>query len=126
MTELPRTVTVPCSLHRSHQPRPVVIELHHLLPRAWEHAFPSPTTLPAGAVPGHDADGPLWDVRTVALCPTAHRNVHAALVAMVRGRPHVGSPRERKVARLALSRAAEAGITIPMLLAAKQYGAHEK
>jgi len=116
------TVPAACSLHKTHTPRPVVIELHHLIPRAWEHAFPAPATLPAGAVPGHDSDGPLWDARTVALCPTSHRNVHAALVAMVRGRPPVGSRLERSVARLAVSRALEAGITVEMLLAAHQYG----
>ncbi len=116
------TVPAACSLHKTHAPRPVVVELHHVLPRAWQHAFPAPAALPAGAVAGHDADGSLWDARTVPICPTAHRSVHAALVAMVRGHPHVGSPRERKVAGLALSRALEAGVTVEMLLAAHQYG----
>lgn len=129
--------TLPCSLHKAHAPRNLTVELHHVVPQSWQHAFtPTPAGIaPAGAVAGHGtegvlwdavvghgAEGVLWDARTVPLCPTSHRNVHAALVAMVRGRPPVGSPLERRVARLAVSRALEAGITVEMLLAAHQYG----
>jgi len=71
-----------CSAHRWHYPRPLTSEAHHVIPVAWQ-LFWQP---PKAPFPGRDPNGRglLWDARTVTLCPTGHRNVHALIVQMMR------------------------------------------
>ena len=53
-----------------------------MIPVSWQQAGYSPETAP---YPGKDQDGrgPLWDARTVALCPTHHRNVHQYIIKLM-------------------------------------------
>lgn len=67
----PEATTAPCDAHRSHHPTPTYQELHHVVPQAWQ-AFWQPK-----------GKTPLWDRRTVPLCPTGHRNVHFWLVRLM-------------------------------------------
>jgi hypothetical protein len=68
----------PCEAHGSHRPTAQYTELHHVVPQAWQLTWaPVP---PA-------ASGHLWDPRTVALCPTGHRNVHFWLVRLMHALP---------------------------------------
>ena len=63
-------MTTPCEAHRLHRPRAMTIELHHVIPQAWQNMVLHSEVL--------------FDKRTVALCPTGHRNVHALLVTMMK------------------------------------------
>lgn len=64
-----------CEIHKSHTPANLTVEVHHVIPVAWQLTW-GPVVPP---FPGNDPDGrgELWDARTVPLCPTGHRNVHA-------------------------------------------------
>lgn len=70
-----------CALHRVHTPRNQTLELHHVIPVAWQ--LRTPVDNPP--FPGKDPDGRgmLWDSRTIALCPTGHRNVHYWIVTLM-------------------------------------------
>lgn len=72
-----------CGLVGQHRPAPLTIEQHHLIPVAWQQQTWQPATPP---YPGVDPDGrgSLWDARTMPLCPTHHRNVHALIVTLMR------------------------------------------
>lgn len=57
-----------CVAHSYHQPVPRYLELHHVIPRAWQGAWQ-----PAGvAIPRTG----IWHPETVPLCRTGHGNVH--------------------------------------------------
>lgn len=71
----------PCSLHKTHEPRNLTVEEHHVIPRAWQR-FYAPSLTPVYA--GHYDGEPLWDARTVPICPTGHRNTHALIVRTMR------------------------------------------
>jgi hypothetical protein len=70
-----------CELHKTHSPANMTLELHHVIPVAWQLAW-QPAVAP---YPGKDPDGrgELWDARLVPACPTGHRNVHAWIVRMM-------------------------------------------
>lgn len=56
-----------CELHKFHRPQPVYLELHHIIPQAWQRSVNS---------------GKLFDPRTASICRTGHGNVHYWLVLM--------------------------------------------
>ena len=62
-----------CVAGRTHRPVNMTIELHHQIPQAWQHLI-APALVPAF----------LFDPRTVPLCPTHHRNVHAHIVRLMK------------------------------------------
>lgn len=67
-----------CTLHRVHAPKLVAsTELHHVVPQAWQHHVL--------------LSDKLYDPRTVAICPTGHRNVHAHIVTMMKALEAAGS-----------------------------------
>lgn len=70
-----------CSLHKTHSPGNRTLELHHIVPVAWQLR----TTVLQPPAPGrdHDGRGLLWDARTAAICPTGHRNVHYWIVTLM-------------------------------------------
>ncbi|MGH2878962.1 MAG: hypothetical protein ACRDK4_05060 [Solirubrobacteraceae bacterium] len=70
-----------CQIHKKHSPANLTAELHHVIPVAWQ-LFWQPAVAPS---PGRDPDGRgmLWDARTVAICPTGHRNVHKWIVELM-------------------------------------------
>lgn len=84
LTLTPLTTTAPCSAHRSHHPIPTINELHHVVPRAWQATW----------APNSPASGPIWDPRTVVLCPTGHRNVHYWLVKLMHAIDDQGASEE--------------------------------
>jgi hypothetical protein len=95
-----------CSLHTSHSPVNLTIEDHHVIPRAWQRFF-APAPDPSNAellYPGHYGGETLWDARTVPICPTGHRNVHAIIVATMKR-----IAREEEEWPLAIYRAARSG-----------------
>jgi hypothetical protein len=77
----PDRLAVPCILHTAHRPANLTIELHHVIPVAWQ-LFWQPVTPP---FPGPDTEGRgmLWDNRVVACCPTGHRNAHYYIVKIM-------------------------------------------
>ena len=64
---------IACSAGSSHRPLNLTIEQHHVLPQAFQHLV-APSSVPAF----------LFDRRTVPLCPTHHRNVHAHIVRLMK------------------------------------------
>lgn len=79
-----------CQLHKTHQPKNLTVEWHHLIPVAWQ--LHTTLTIPP-PFPGIDPDGrgELWDCRGIWLCPTGHRNVHRWIVAMMMAAKHAGT-----------------------------------
>lgn len=69
----------PCASHRSHSPEPTYLELHHVIPQAWQRAWTPGQTI---VRPGFE--NALFDPRTVALCRTGHGNTHYWLVRFMR------------------------------------------
>lgn len=70
----PRTATFaarPCLCTTRHNPQPLEIELHHILPQAVQLTL----------------WGRLKQPQTVALCRTTHRNVHIYLDALLASKP---------------------------------------
>jgi hypothetical protein len=59
----------------------LTLEVHHIVPVAWQLSW-QPAIAP---YPGRDPEGrgELWDARTIACCPTGHRNVHHWIVALM-------------------------------------------
>lgn len=119
-----------CALHKSHSPETLTIEYHHVIPVAWQVFYQPPEPWP---FPGYDPRSPLWDARTMPLCPTGHRNVHYLIAAMMKS-PHGIDPEETRkaiaghaghtfdVAYEALTRFTEAGGSIATLAAAREWG----
>ena len=128
-----------CSLIGRHSPAPLTTEAHHVIPVAWQ-LFWQPATAP---FPGKDPDGRgmLWDSRTVDLCPTHHRNVHALIVVMMRqvaaasedavpvapfpgltGRTVRSHGRELEIARTGLQRVLDVGGSLLALTGAGEWG----
>jgi hypothetical protein len=70
-----------CTLHRIHRPAALTVERHHIIPQAWQL---------------HDSPA-LWDPRTVALCPTSHRNVHFWLVQLMHAGAGSDDPLQAKL-----------------------------
>lgn len=70
-----------CELHKTHRPPNLTVEVHHIIPVAWQ-LFWQPQVAP---YPGKDPDGRgnLWDARTVTCCPTGHRNIHFWIVKLM-------------------------------------------
>lgn len=71
-----------CALHRHHgTPVPLTVEKHHIVPRSWDRIY----IPPVAPYPGRDPEGgpPLWDARTIPLCPSSHRNIHHWIVALM-------------------------------------------
>lgn len=122
-----------CVFQMRHEPGPLTIERHHVIPVAWQ-LFWQPSTAP---FPGVDPDGrgDLWDARTVSPCPTHHRNVHALIVELmhsvdrtgVEAVPEVAGTAVRRrpewvTAQLALSRFMAVGGSLLALAAAGEWG----
>lgn len=79
LPEDPMDQSVPlavCMAHKHHEPANETVELHHVIPQAWQHIW-----APPGAA--LDSNG-LWDPRTAPLCPTGHRNVHFWIVRLMK------------------------------------------
>lgn len=72
----------PCSISVGHQPAHRTLEVHHVVPVAWQLRTPVATPPAPGRDPA--GRGQLWDARTVRVCPTHHRNVHYWLVQMMK------------------------------------------
>jgi len=70
---------VACALHRRHTPEPLLIEEHHIQPRAM--------------------GGPSTPENLIPCCPTGHYNVHRVLAHLVFGTANPGGTRtERRTA----------------------------
>jgi hypothetical protein len=99
---------VACDAHRVHHPRALTVELHHVIPQAWQHFW-----TPSADAARRLSAGGLWDPRTVPLCPTGHRNIHALIMKMMRAAastPTALAPTPREARHLARARGAEADI----------------
>lgn len=82
-----------CTLYKGHMA--AVLNQHHVVPEAWWAAAGKPVKSPL-----------------VALCPTDHGNVHAAIDGLLAGRDVSAlPPRCVALARQALKLAAENGLT---------------
>lgn len=148
----------PCVAHKQHKPAPQYNELHHVVPQAWQHLWnPGTESLGSPARASLAAANPamaiaLWDPRTVALCPTGHRNVHFWIVRVMKALPpmrvleqpdldessfvhaqgiardqahrerRVINPHEWQTACLAVQRWIERGGTLAALVKAGQWG----
>lgn len=127
-------MTTFCVLHRVHRPKALTVELHHVIPQAWQQVFTTPHVDDGASlaqdhsltdwVPGHGDQGRmLWDARTVALCPTGHRNVHHHLVLAMRGvTPRRVRGKEHALALLAMERFTAAGGDLAVLRAHGLFG----
>jgi len=121
-----------CTLHAKHQPTHLTLEQHHVIPVAWMLFWQPPEDV--WPDPGKDPDGrgQLWDARTVACCPTGHRNVHAWIVRLMRACTSddpaqaiaavKGHGSQYTTACLALERYAEVGGRLTALVAARELG----
>lgn len=56
--------TAACTVHRTHEPRPLLVELHHIWPLGMQ--------------------GPDTDANKVAICVQGHYNVHTLLGDLIR------------------------------------------
>lgn len=142
-----------CAAHKIHVPRTLTTEMHHVIPQAWQ-AFWAPASAwwPAAGQPAHPGEAwmsnhmhdrvrpPVWDPRTIELCPTGHRNVHFYIVRLmhaatdesveqaVKNYLHIDLRRrppraaEFGIAKLALQRWVAAGGSIGVLQANGQWG----
>lgn len=63
-----------CVLHTYHWPKPLRVELHHVIPRAWQRTW----------TPFTGSLGRIWAPTTEAICPSGHRNVHIRMVELMR------------------------------------------
>lgn len=121
-----------CAIHKSHSPRPLSTEAHHILPRAWQAIWSPP-----------DDKRLLWAPKTIDLCPTGHSNVHRIIVDLmhdfeahgVKSGPDVqglideyrrtyaaGRMNELPIAAQAPLQWLQRGGTLDVLWANKQYG----
>ena len=87
-----------CQAYRGHNC--AVINLHHICPESWWKAAGKPVKSPM-----------------IALCPTCHYNVHAAIDGLIQGRDiRLISPRCRSLARSAIILAESNGLTPALTL----------
>lgn len=143
----PKASPRPCQGHRTHAPKALYTESHHVVPQAWQALWQPETPWPEqGRSPDH-AGLVLWDARTVDWCRTGHGNTHFLLVRMMQtyarspslsgGSPGHGkgmaemlassaglrSPRaELKGAKLAIERWVDAGGSLRFLVEHGQFG----
>jgi hypothetical protein len=139
-------VSVGCEAHKFHTPTPTYLEIHHVIPQAWQRAWwpTSGSFLPPagtlwGSLPGDKREGvALWDPRTAALCRTGHGNVHWWLVKMMKwheaNKPAELQPlktmlnsdkfvrKDAQIAYLAMERFVAAGGKLEDLIAKRLYG----
>jgi hypothetical protein len=134
---------VGCDLHKSHDPEPTYLEVHHVIPQAWQATWqPGPPWPFPGSSPDRSGLN-LWDNRTVTVCRTGHGNIHHWIVQLMeaardRETDDVGSllhivrsglvlhrpgRADYECAAQALWRFQEAGGELATLIAARQYGA---
>lgn len=81
---------VGCGIHRAHDPEPTYLEVHHVVPQAWQATWKPDGP---GPDPGPSPDRPeldLWDSRTVVVCRTGHGNIHHWIVAMMHAAHDLG------------------------------------
>jgi hypothetical protein len=128
--DTPVTTSKVCALGKVHVPKPLYCELHHIIPRAWQH-FWTPPDVPLKRT----AWGPLWAPETVTLCRTHHGNVHTWIAALMKAGktddPHETatlvkgwrSTREQKMALEALARFAILGGSLNALRKVRLFGA---
>lgn len=127
---------LPCTLHKTHEPANLTVEMHHVIPQAWQHFW-----VPAGETVSSSTL--LWDPRTTPICPSGHRNVHHLLVEIMHGieiaqaedtaailrileaveaRHHHGHKAELETAKLAYQRWVERGGVLLALTASGEWG----
>lgn len=132
-----------CDVHRSHDPAPAYLEVHHVIPQAWQATWRPEGRGPFPA-PSPDTKGlELWDARTATVCRTGHGNIHFWIVRMmhvaddlavddvprlmheVRSRlvGHSPGTDDFAVASSALIRFQEVGGDLGTLIAAREWGA---
>lgn len=124
-----------CALHGTHEPRPLEVEHHHIVPVGFQKTW-QPAVAP---FPGRDPDGrgELWDDRTIVVPPTCHHNVRHWIVALmhaltgeypgqaveaVRAVDHRACGPQFDCAYEALTRFKDAGGLLQVLVAAGEYG----
>lgn len=110
-----------CAVHRSHAPRNLTIEVHHIVPVGWQHIAAWQPAMPPFPGPDTEGRGELWDDRTIVLCPTGHRNVHTLIVALMHGEKPRKSA-ELPIAQDALARFQAVGGDLDVLRAAGEWG----
>lgn len=111
-----------CTFTKSHTPAAPASDHHHVIPRAWQVFYrPPPVTGPNGATMTLGA-GPLWDNRTVEVCPNHHRLVHEAIVDLMRQRATSARGIVLLTAQLALDRFTQAGGDLDALRASGHFG----
>lgn len=131
-----------CDLHRGHEPEPTYLEVHHVVPQAWQATWQPDGR---GPFPAPSPDHPglnLWDARTTKVCRTGHGNIHFWIVRLVHAADDLGVddvPRlmhevrsglvhhspgtdDYAVAAAALIRFQEAGGELGTLIAAREWG----
>jgi hypothetical protein len=117
-----------CTLRRFHRPRVPGSDHHHIVPQAWQRFWaPRPELL--------TANGPLWDRRTIEVCPNCHRTIHEWIVVLMRagttddpleaklrafGNRRLS--REQGIALEALTRFVEPGGSLTLLRAKRLFG----
>src|SRR4051812_38317084 len=73
-----------CAAEHTHHPEPRYLELHHIVPRAWQRFWqPNPSHYVEGVIHEPNSQG-LWCTITISLCRTAHGNIHYWIERMVR------------------------------------------
>jgi hypothetical protein len=131
---------LPCVLHRTHSPVHRTVELHHVIPVAWQLLM-QPASKP-WPNEGRDPDGRglLFDARGVQCCPTGHRNVHLWLTRLMHAMVGNGEDPQRAcvvvraqfgaaahglefdTALLAMTRWKEAGLSLQQLVQFGEWG----
>jgi hypothetical protein len=106
--------TVGCAAHSTHAPAPTYLELHHVIPQAWQrHWQPEINTVKGFAkAVSFEAIGvpdPIWDERTIAL------------KVLLNGE-HKFVRKDAQFAYLGMQRFAEAGGSLRDLCKFKLYG----
>jgi hypothetical protein len=62
-----------CEGEHAHHPMPRYLELHHVVPRAWQNFWKPETVRSPFHAPNKEG---IWAPFTIVLCRTAHGNVH--------------------------------------------------
>lgn len=111
---------VACELHKRHSPANLTVELHHVTPVGWQLTWRPPVA----PYPGNDPNGrgPLWDSRTVAICPTGHRNTHAWIVKLMHALAGGEDPQVAFKAAAGSTGGVQARWALEALVRFKQYG----
>jgi hypothetical protein len=123
------TTAKSCQLHKRHRPKNETVEIHHIVPRGWQHiAWQPKQPWPDEAKDPYEAGIMLWDARTIDLCPTGHRNVHFYIVQFMGAwRDEMPLPRgelntTKGIAMLALQRFQAVGGNLQELIDLHQWG----